>query len=543
MRPLACLLTCALCAVAQSGGAVSGGVVSSVDDAPVAGALVTLRGMEAPPGARLQTYIVETGADGRFSIADVAPGVYDARASKVAYVPRPPERFATANDFPPVTVESGKAASIELCLIPDGVISGRVLDADGDPLRNANIEALQYRFVRGKKELNTVGSARSDDQGYYRIFNLAPGRYYLRTRVEKQNCGLTPLGPILSGFSSGRPCNGSPVALGPVFYPGVWDASHATELAVSPGAESGGIDLRLGSRVVYQIRGTFSGVTGGVQSTALQIFNADGTAAPLDSEVGDEGYYLINDVSPGAYRITADFSYGQERSEEQFFAVERVEVINHDVDAPLAFHKGHKVTGRIQLEGGPAEHREDAIAVTFVPVGDGIEAEAAVPPDGSVFGAWLAPGAYRVELDRTPPVYLKALRAGDLTLPKSTFDAAALAHPLTIIAGGDLGSIEGQVVDDEGKPVYNADVTILRDGDDEWTKRFRAVFTKSDGRFRSDGLIPGEYKAYAWLGAPPTEPEDPAFRKPYESRAATVKVAARETQSVKLRVIVAGAAK
>ncbi len=541
MRPLACLLACTVCALAQSGGVVSGRVVSSVDGAPVADAQVTLRGMEAPPGAKLQTYIVETGADGRFSIADVAPGVYDARPSKVAYVARPAERFAAANDFPPVTVESGNRAAIELRLTPDGVISGRVLDPDGDPLRNANIEALQYRFARGKKELNTVGSARSDDQGYYRIFYLAPGRYYLRARVEKQNCGITPVGAMISGFSANQPCNGSPVALGAVFYPGAFDASHATELAVAPGAETGSIDLRLSPRVVYQIRGTLSGVTGGLQSSALQIFAADGTAAPFDFEVGDEGYYGFHDVAPGAYRITADFSYGQDSSEEHVFAVERVEVINNDVDAPLVFHKGHKVTGTIQLEGGPAEHHQDAIAVRFVPVIGGVEAEATVPPDGSVFTAWVAPGRYRVEIDRTPPVYLKTLRAGDLTLPKGTFDAASLTHPLTIIAGADLASIEGQVLDDAGKPVYNADVTILRDGDDDWSRRFKAVFTKSDGKFRFDGLIPGEYQAYAWLGAPPTEPQDATFRKPYESRAATVKVAAGDTQSVQLRAIVAGA--
>lgn len=69
----------------------------------------------------------------------MAPGVYAPRPAKQGFETRTADRFATARDFPPFTVTAGSAVTgLELHLIPDSVITGRVTDADGDSLRHVS---------------------------------------------------------------------------------------------------------------------------------------------------------------------------------------------------------------------------------------------------------------------------------------------------------------------------------------------------------------------------------------------------------------------
>jgi hypothetical protein len=58
-------------------------------------------------------------------------------------------------------------------------ISGHVLDEDGEPVSKA--EVLVYRASRqpGKETQNGFDPVLTNDLGEFRIFDLAPGRYYL----------------------------------------------------------------------------------------------------------------------------------------------------------------------------------------------------------------------------------------------------------------------------------------------------------------------------------------------------------------------------
>lgn len=130
----ALLLAAALAANSQTGGSVHGRVVNSLHGEPIANAVVTLRELRPSGSDQPQVYICQTGADGRFSLAGMSAGVYDPHPSKPGYETRPPNRLPTAHDFPPVTVEPGKPVTgLEFRLIPDSVIAGKVLDAEGDP--------------------------------------------------------------------------------------------------------------------------------------------------------------------------------------------------------------------------------------------------------------------------------------------------------------------------------------------------------------------------------------------------------------------------
>jgi protocatechuate 3,4-dioxygenase beta subunit len=536
------LVAAALVASAQSGGVLSGRVVNTTHGEPVAGATVTLRGLDE--GAA-QTYITETGADGRFSIANMVPGTYEPRPSKPGYEQRTPDHFATAKDFPPVTVEAGKAADpIELRLIPDGVIAGRVVDSDGDPVRRAAVEAEQYGYAGGKKQLRPTRGAQTDDRGEYRIYHLAPGKYWLHVQPSSRRNPAQPR--LMPGSVQGQ--NVPPqTGLAPAYYPGSPDVNHATELQLAPGAELDGIDIRLTSERLYSIRGRVA-VEG--NSHNYSVF-AQSLSVPM-SRNGfpmrmENDHYELLDLPPGRYAVIGQAfpmpqpgqqPSAQQQNSQRQYAHLTVEVVDRDVDnIDLTFEPGATVKGIVKAEGSASVkdvvnvnlNPDDSTAMMF---GAGTRVEA----DGT-FTLQTAPGVYNLRANGRL-VYLKTVMNGTEALPDRKIDTARLSGNLTLVVSNDFGKVEGTVMDQAGKPVFNADVTMIPDQrQSDWQERFRSGLTKADGKFSIASIQPGEYRVYAWMGVEQGAPQDAEFRKPYEDRAVVVKVEPNGKQAIDLKVI------
>ena len=59
-----------------------------------------------------------------------------------------------------------------------GTISGRVVDEDNDPIEGAT--AIAYMYLSGEKDWEWLGSADTDSNGVYTIYNLPAGKYKIR---------------------------------------------------------------------------------------------------------------------------------------------------------------------------------------------------------------------------------------------------------------------------------------------------------------------------------------------------------------------------
>lgn len=66
-------------------------------------------------------------------------------------------------------------------LTPEGVVTGKVEDADGFPARQADVQALHYQIVDGQRVLQPASSVMTNDFGEFRVAGLAAGWYYLCT--------------------------------------------------------------------------------------------------------------------------------------------------------------------------------------------------------------------------------------------------------------------------------------------------------------------------------------------------------------------------
>lgn len=124
------------------------------------------------------------------------------------------------------------------------VISGKIMDSDGDPLEEANVELLGEFWHNGKLDhLSTAGLTTStNDLGQYRLANIRPGRYYL---FAQKVSGRDEPSPILKPDI--RPLD--------TFYPRAANLTSATPLIVKAGQELTGLDIVMRSGPTYHIRG------------------------------------------------------------------------------------------------------------------------------------------------------------------------------------------------------------------------------------------------------------------------------------------------
>src|SRR5258708_3650586 len=131
---------------------LAGAVMNSATGDPVRKALVILRAHDEAKG---MSYTTESDGNGRFQIGDVDPGTYSISAERQGFMPE----ADGAPGAPPqaIHVEAGESLpDVKIKLVPLGVISGRVLDEDGDPIRGAQVQAAAYSYEGGKKQLRTM---------------------------------------------------------------------------------------------------------------------------------------------------------------------------------------------------------------------------------------------------------------------------------------------------------------------------------------------------------------------------------------------------
>src|SRR5690348_15168839 len=166
--------------------AISGAVLSADTGQPLRDAAVSLRlaGASSTPLAAM------TGADGRFEIRNVGPGRYYLFASKAGYVSMEYGQKSPDDPLGLLTLAAGQTVrNISFQLVRGAVITGYIYSEDGEPIENVQVRAERYRYYHEKRRLMPVGYAQTDDRGKYRIFDLAPGEYYISASSEPMNEG------------------------------------------------------------------------------------------------------------------------------------------------------------------------------------------------------------------------------------------------------------------------------------------------------------------------------------------------------------------
>lgn len=489
---------------------VTGRVVNSLNGDPVAKTIVILRARDPAHGL---SYADETDAQGHFSIPDVAPGEYAIAVEHAGFTLD--STSAAGAPAPSVKINAGqRIGDLPIRLTPLGVITGRIVDSDGEAARGAKVDALHYVYTDGKKQLRMAAEVDAGDRGDFRIFGLRPGTYYLRaTGLQVAPFVLLDKATI-------------------TYYPGTADSSRAVPIELRAGVQMSGFDIRLQLTGAYRVRFQVPSGTA-ISPTQSYLFNSQGRFFPTEgwssgTEIG------FGNVPPGSYEaiftsVQADKSPG--------YARRHVEVSNADVDGgTIDFVPGAAITGTVRVEGGTipslaklAIHlQSDYRDLTqFNP-------SAGVKSDGSFTFEEAAPLAYTLSINRVTDVYLKSVRMGDRTLAQLRIDAAEKLEPLTVVLGADAGELGGTVKNSKGDPVARARVdAITLDRPD----LNRSAFSNEKGQFKIPDLPPGRYKIFAWENVPDGAPQDPDFRKPFDKQSASVSIQPKGRANLKITVI------
>jgi hypothetical protein len=200
---------------------------------------------------------------------------------------------------------SSSVSALHLKIAPLGVIEGRVLDQFGDPIRGVAIHAIQVRIQDGWRMTTTVRNVSTDDRGAYRLWNLAPGKYYLKAagRASATFSATGAAMPLVIG---------SWEAFAPAYSGGARDIGGATPVSIEAGSHATA-DFKLELEPSFKIRGVVSGFSSGAAVNFTLIQNDDDAIPARVSLNFNTGKFEVHDVLPGSYILRA--SQGQKRGD------------------------------------------------------------------------------------------------------------------------------------------------------------------------------------------------------------------------------------
>jgi hypothetical protein len=478
----------------QPGGnvAITVTVVAGEDGVPVKGARVTLTAVPAstvpagpgqmaapPPPARDggRTVVVRqqarTGAGGVASFSGLPDGEYTVSAE-------PPAGFVSRDAGPRVQVASGGHATATVKLDRGAVITGRVLDEDGDPVTGAFVRVSRVSRSGARSQGSSGSTQPTNDLGVYRVWSLPAGDYVVMAQFDdRQGPSAQP------GFVDGYL---------PTYYPGVAAFSAATAVEAKAGQETGPVDIAL-------VRGRLGTVTGRVTDSAGRpvapgVPGASVTLTPrgqglaLSTRGGgvrQDGTFLIPGIPAGDYYLSA--VVGRiDRDSPGEAAFVPITVNGDDVSVSIQTNAGATISGRVVVQGTPppqsgAPGSTGRLAPTRVTARVGVEGES-YSPAFSTGGS--SPGPVAVRADGTftltglrgpiqiaatgGPAALQAVKRGAQDISGQPIELLGTERidDVVVVMTYDTGGIQGTVeVDFEVRPSGVA-VFVVPDDRDTW---------------------------------------------------------------------------
>ena len=549
MRWMGALLLLPLALAAQTkpddSCAISGQVSNAATGEPVRRALVSLRRIDMSPGTTTiqVSHAVATDAAGQFAMAGIAPGKYRLTAERNGFIvtqygSRGPGKAGTL-----LTLEAGqKSSDLALRLTPHGVITGRVLDEEGDPVPNANVQVSRQIYAQGRKQLSRANGAASNDLGEYRVFGLPPGRYFVSADA-RQN-------PMLPQAEEEYVTT---------WFPRTADATAAAPIDVAPGAQLRNIDILLAKLHTVSVRGRVvseAGGPGGGQgaprtnfSVVLSARNAMGAGGNMShgTAVTPDGSFDFRGVTPGSYFLIVQVN----AQGKNFAARMAIQVGGSNVEGiTVPLRGGVPVSGRVRVEGETTQSIASVqVLLRQAEIGGfvfGPSPTQQVKPDGSFQMDDVGADRYTISFTGLPEgFYVKSVRSSNLDVLAGGLEVAGESPAqLDVVLSPNAGQVTGTVLNPNTQKAAPATMVVLVPQEKERRDREAFYLTATSdlsGQFKFKSVTPGEYRVYAWEDVEFGAWMDPDFMKPLESRGEAVSVTEGGRQAGQVNLIAADA--
>jgi hypothetical protein len=462
-----------------------------------------------------------TDADGRYQLTGLPAGDYEVSVNLLrGYVPvgRQAQRSRSIS-----LAEGKEARDIDFALVRGGVITGRLTDADGNPIIGARV--LANTIDAGDGEIRSLewtilrnGEGTTDDQGVYRIYGLPAGHY----RVSADGTRQGPTGG--SWTDRGR-------RYARVYHPNVTEEEKAASVEVREGKEASGININLGKkRPLYEVTGrVVDSVTGEPLSQGqVKCFRIGPNGYhiggfPTSARIDSQGNFRLAGLPPGRYGL--DYSYAKDSDEKKYYRediiievkqgkVSGVEVIARraaTINGTVVFDASSNRALADQLSGATISARvtrkEDDHTVSETldssPIGH----------DDSFSLSGLKPSVINLEISGAPRPHLMRIERDGVEIPNAiAVKSGETIEGIRLVVAYGKGIIRGQINVGGGALPEGMKfrVSVYKESTFEY---YGEVKVNRKGRFVIDGLMDGVYYITA-SGGYATEAIDGQAKKP-----------------------------
>jgi hypothetical protein len=500
---------------------LSGIVINAVTGEPLPRALVTI---ESEQQATL------TGADGRFEFSRVRDPQATPSAEKPGFLNDEqvqPENFR--DGIGARIVQKGETFTIPL--MPAGILTGRVLDSNGEPMEGVVVTPIASVVTNGRRSIQPRTAVTTRKDGVFRIDSLPPGGYFLE--VVPRSASMKHDKRSVPTLEAPPGADYPPV----IFYPGVTDFSAAVALELRPGTTVQA-DFTLAMARAFRVSGRITG-QGNEQNVRLFLLHSSGQKLELESHFDAKtGAFAFMNVPAGEYRVVAECVGCAGTS---FYGEAPVIVSSRDVRVNLAVKELGYLRAETRDDSPAAAEAQDATTLDvrlspLQPLGQTISLRLIVIAGGDMVTPnefYVPPGAYRVEFIPEGPLHLASVSYGGQNLLREdlTVRADSAYQQLQIIVRRDGATLSG-TVQPEVSPT-GAVLLVPRSP----ALQARVARIDKDNRYQLQGVAPGDYDLFAFDQIDNLEYHDPSFLRAYEDRARHVSLRANQTESVTLDLI------
>jgi 5-hydroxyisourate hydrolase-like protein (transthyretin family) len=480
---------------------------------PAAGVVVGM--LPSRPDQSSSTFKGTTNQDGVYRINNVSNGNYQimpvAPAMVVSDLSSP--RGTTVIITGPDNVDG-----IDFDMVPGGVITGKITDADDHPLVETSVTLVAVEQPNERSSNYTIPRALSDDRGIYRIFGIRAGHY-----------------KVLVGQYGGA-IQGRQGMLPVTYYPDVREPEKAAVVDVDEGSEAANIDIKVGpptpsfsvsGRVVDEAGNPAPNISIAVSKTIRVDANRTTNAAEgTEGRSDQQGQFRLTNVHAGKYQLSV---YPGDDSDLQAQAPVSLEVVDADVtDLVVKVVRGALVSGTIVVEGArkPAMESQSRGWIMVYTKNEGTPGSSVswarsvrVKPDGSFVAGGVRAGTVSFSVftgDGKSGGNLTRIERDGVVVPNAILiQGTDHVTGLRLFVTYSSGSISGLVKIVNGTLPAGAriSVQITKSAESEMGFGIGSAEVDARGRFLLEGLAAGTYDLTVISYVPNTRTRPPMTKQ------------------------------
>ena len=478
----------------------------------------------------------ETDDKGAFSFDNLEPGRYTLMAQKNGFAPGAYGARGNSMVGTPLNLSAGQQMKgLNWKLLPNAVITGKVLDADGEPIQNAMVMPMIAAYDKGRKMWAPAGQGMTNDQGEYRVANLKAGKYIVMASNLVNN---------LTGSMTGaaaKPAEDKPEsAYITTYYPSVAEQETASPVEVGVGGEVGRIDIHLVKVDSFRVKGRWDNApTQGKMTLVVLTPKGSGILGMLSAnraQLNPDGSFEFRGVPPGEYMLSATQDFLSPMGAQMPVQVKDRHIggVTMQTMAPI------DLSGSVVVEGKGSDRIDlKQLGARLNPV-DFIllnPPKATADESGKFTFKGVTPARYEVSTENgSAQLYIKSVKYGDHEVDDDGMDLSAGAQgPVQITLSTEGAEVKGAVTGEDGNAMPGVSVVLVPDS--RRISQFHNTVSDQKGAFDFTNLPPGDYKLLAWEELEPNQFQDPEFLAKYIAKAETVRLMANDKKSFTLPAI------